>query len=96
MSLLVVDVSRFSELVARLDRCQAQLAAACADADARLREVHTSWYGAAAANQAAVHRQWQAGADEVHAALQVLRSVAAGAVANYTNAAMANRRMWSS
>lgn len=95
MSLLVVDLDRLSELVSRLERYQSQLAAACADADARLRDVHTAWYGAAATNQATVHRQWQAGADEVHSALRVLRSAAAGALVNYSSASAANRRMWS-
>ena len=94
MSRVLVDLDALEALVDRMARVQEQVARACADADARVRELSDSWTGAAAQSFAATHEQWRRAAVEVQDALVVLRSIASTAHANYVAAVAANRRMW--
>jgi WXG100 family type VII secretion target len=91
---LVVDLHRLAALVERMELVHAQLARVREDVDARVRRLQPSWTGSAATLQQTAHAEWSAGADEVHEALSVLRTIASTAHANYQAAAAANRRMW--
>jgi WXG100 family type VII secretion target len=95
VSRVVVDLERLAELIDRMEHVQAQLTRTHDDVDARVRQLHGTWTGAAAARQASAHQQWLTGAGEVRHALAVLRSIASTAHANYHSAAAASRRMWS-
>lgn len=94
MSRLAVELDRLGELVDRMALFEAQLERVRDEVDARIRALHVSWTGEAATRQASAHAQWRTGAAEVHHVLVALRSIAAGAHANYAAAAVANRRMW--
>jgi WXG100 family type VII secretion target len=54
-----------------------------------------SWQGDAAGAQRAAQDQWNAGAEEMRAALDRLRAIAERAHENYSGAAAMNSRMWS-
>jgi uncharacterized protein YukE len=95
VSRVVVDLGQLDDLIEAMQRFESHLMRARAQADARMRVLHESWTGAAAATQAAAHARWDVGAGDVHEALAVLRSIAATAHANYSAAMLANRRMWS-
>ena len=95
MSRVVVDLDRLAELVERMERFQAHLTRARDEAAGRVAQLHGSWTGEAAARQAGAQHEWNRGAAEVQVALATLRSIAATAHANYSAAALANRRMWS-
>jgi WXG100 family type VII secretion target len=63
-------------------------------ADARVNRLHANWSGAAAAAHRAAHDEWKHGAEEMRAALAVMRRIAKTTHANYTGAASANSSMW--
>jgi WXG100 family type VII secretion target len=94
MTRLSVDLDALADLVDRMARLHDQVGRTCADADARVQQLHDSWGGAAAAAHAATHAEWRAAAGEVHAALATLCRIASTAHANYHAAVAANRRMW--
>lgn len=91
-----MDLDALDELVARMARLQDQVARACRDAEARVRELRGTWSGVAASGYVAADEQWKTGAGEAQEALAVLRSVASTAHSNYVAAVTANRRMWQS
>jgi WXG100 family type VII secretion target len=94
MTRLLVDTDRLAEFVDRIQQTQAQLTRAHDDADARVRQAQATWDGAAAQAQEAAHARWRAAAGQLQEALAVLHSIARTARANYTEAVLANRRMW--
>jgi uncharacterized protein YukE len=94
MSRVGVELDQLAEFVDRLAAFEAHLARVRSEVDGRTQALHTIWTGAAASAQAAANAQWRAGAAEVHEALAALRTIAAGAHANYLAAVHANRTMW--
>jgi WXG100 family type VII secretion target len=94
MTRIAVDVERLTEFVERLRHTQAQLIRAEDDVDARIRQLHPGWAGAAAQAQECAHEQWRAGAARLQDALAALHAAARTAHGNYAAAVLANRRMW--
>jgi WXG100 family type VII secretion target len=94
VSRLRVDLVGLDDLVAHLARVERELLDVGSQVDARVRGLHGSWSGGAAAAQAEAHERWSSGAAQVHAALATLRAIAATAHGNYAAAVQANRRMW--
>ena len=92
MSRVVADLARIAELVDRLEIFQAHLARAGDEIGSRVREL--GWTGGAAARHELAQARWAAGAEEVQAALAVLRAIAMTARANYHAATVVNGRMW--
>ncbi|WP_375477934.1 WXG100 family type VII secretion target [uncultured Jatrophihabitans sp.] len=94
MTRLALDLPALAELVVRMERYAARLAAAHDDVDRRVRALPVSWTGEAAQAHSAAHAAWSAGAAETRHALATLSSILATAHANYSAAATVNRRMW--
>jgi WXG100 family type VII secretion target len=89
-----VDPAQLWDVVDQMRRFDRRLESALEQADARVNQLHATWTGAAAAEQRAAHEKWKRGAEEMRAALSVMRGIASTAHDNYTDAAMTNARMW--
>lgn len=89
-----VDVEQLGEIVDQMARYESQLQEALDDIDGQIARLHGTWSGAAAQAQLADQQRWRDGADRMHAALVVMRQIAATAQQNYTDAATTNARMW--
>lgn len=94
MSGIRVDLELVEDLVARMGAFEQHVDALLDEVDARMKRMHAVWSGAAAAEHAAAHARWSAGAREMQQALTVLRSIAATARENYAAAVAANLAMW--
>lgn len=96
MTRIRVDIDALEHLTDRMQRFQDHLVVTRDDVQHRVRGLHASWTGHAAAEQAAAHESWLRAVDELTTALAVLRSIAANARSNYAAACAANRGMWAS
>ncbi|MGH3624214.1 MAG: WXG100 family type VII secretion target [Sciscionella sp.] len=86
--------ARLCDVVEQMSRFETYLDTALEDVDARVDQLHATWTGAAADAQRAAHDRWKRGAQEMRAALTVMRQIASTAHANYSGAAEANVSMW--
>lgn len=93
-SSFVVDIELLQDVVDRMAAFERDLEQRLSELDARVARLHDVWSGDAAAEQARAHREWLAGAQQMHAATGTLRRIAATAFANYSSAIVANRQMW--
>ena len=89
-----VDLEQLDELITRLTRLGRTLQSVQADVQFRMNRVHAAWHGVAADEHAAAHARWRAGSEQVHEALQSMRSVAATAHENYSAAIRVNGALW--
>lgn len=94
MASFMVDPDRLSDIVEQMGRFDRQLESALDDVTAKMQQLHMTWSGEAADQQAQAHAEWQRGASEMRAALAVLRQIATTASENYTGAVSANLSMW--
>jgi len=94
MTRMAVDLVRLDGLIDRMAAVHAQLGRVRDDVEAQLRRLAPSWAGAAASAEQEAEAEWRAGFAEVAEALGDLHSIAVTAHANYSAAAAANRRMW--
>ncbi len=94
MSTHRVDLARLEQTIDDLARFGTALEQMLDQADERVNRLHATWSGMAADEHRAVHAKWVNGAREMHAALAVMRQIAATAHGNYGEAAAANTRMW--
>ena len=92
---IAVDLARLDALVLRMAVFEQQLDAARAHVDAQAQRLGAVWTGESAARQQATHARWRGAAQELHAALGVLRAIGTTAHGNYAAAIAANRAMWS-
>ncbi|MCW2647245.1 MAG: hypothetical protein QOF87_1546 [Pseudonocardiales bacterium] len=90
----VVDLEMLQDVIDRMSGFERSLAERLDDIDARVGRLHATWSGDAAAEHRLAHRQWLAGAQQMHAAIATLRRIGATAHANYAAAIAANRAMW--
>jgi WXG100 family type VII secretion target len=95
MTAFSVDLELLAALVERMTACGGRLTEVQDDVDTRMKRIHATWSGAAAAQHAQAHQRWVAGARQMHEALAVLRSIASTAEENYGAATRANVAMWS-
>jgi WXG100 family type VII secretion target len=95
MTSFAIDLELLAALVERMTACGNRLVEVQDDVDARVKRVHGTWTGAAAAQHVQAHERWIAGARQMHEALIVLRSIASMAEENYGAAIQANAQMWS-
>jgi WXG100 family type VII secretion target len=95
MTSFAIDLELLAALVERMTACGNRLVEVQDDVDARMKRVHATWSGTAAAQHAQAHERWVAGARQMHEALTVLRSIASTAEENYGAAIRANVQMWS-
>ena len=94
MAAFVVDLEILQDVIDRMLAFERSLEQRLDDVDARVARLHGAWSGAAADEQRVAHREWLAGAQQMHAALVTLRRIGATAHANYAAAIAANRGMW--
>jgi len=66
-----------------------------AEIDSAANSLHITWQGAAAAAHAQAYEKWTHGAEQMDHGINALHRTGAGAHTNYTQAAAANRAMWS-
>lgn len=90
-----VDPDHLMGSVDQMKRFERRLEAALADVDAKVNRLHATWSGAAAAKHRDAHLRWLQGAQEMRAALVVMRDIATTAHGNYTGAVSANVGIWS-
>ena len=64
--------------------------------ESAVKTLHVSWQGVAAVAHATAHQKWTHGAQQMAQALTMLHRSGTGAHNNYTQAAEANTKMWSS
>ena len=89
-----ISPTQLSDVVDQIGRFDTHLEEALERADARVSRLHATWTGAAAEAHQAAHDQWKRGAEEMRAALAVMRRIALTAHGNYIAAAAANTLMW--
>lgn len=90
----VVDLEILQDVIDRMCGFERSLEQRLDDIDSRVARLHGTWSGDAAADHRLAHRQWLAGAQQMHAAIVTLRRIGATAHANYAAAIAANRAMW--
>lgn len=89
-----VHLAQLSDVIEQIDRFDKHLEAALEQADARVNRLHATWSGQAAQAHRAAHDKWKHGAEQMRAALAVMRQNAAAAHGNYSDAVKANTSMW--
>ncbi|NYD43151.1 WXG100 family type VII secretion target [Nocardioides panaciterrulae] len=89
-----VDLDRLEQVVDRMAAGASELESLLADLGARVRVLHASWDGAAAAAQLDAQHRWEAGFREMHAGLLRMRAAGGRAHQGYAAAVAANVAMW--
>ncbi|WP_375498108.1 WXG100 family type VII secretion target [uncultured Jatrophihabitans sp.] len=89
-----IDPEQLDELITQLARFGRSLESVQTDVQSRMNRVHAVWRGVAAEEQAAAHARWRTGSQEMHEALQTMRTVVATAQENYSAAIRVNGALW--
>ena len=89
-----VDLDELGHVVDRMAGCGSDLESLLADLAARVRALHATWDGAAAAAQLEAQHRWEHGFREMHAGLLRMRAAGACAHEGYAAAVAANVSMW--
>jgi len=90
-----VDLEELLAFVDRLQSFEQRAEAIAARVDGQIATLHDTWAGTAAAAHRAQHDEWMAGAAQMREALAQLRTAAANAHQNYTDAVRLNVEMLS-
>ncbi len=91
-----VDPAALTDALERTGRFQGSSRALLDEIESAVKNLHVSWQGAAAVAHATAHQKWTHGAQQMTQALTVLHRSGTAAHDNYTQAAEANTKMWSS
>ena len=91
---LSVDLAQLDELITELSRFGQALESVQTDVQSQQNRVHAVWRGVAAEEHAAAHARWRTGSQEMHEALQTMRTIVVTAQENYASAIRANSALW--
>lgn len=89
-----VDLDDLARVVGEMAACHSQLHDVADALTSRVRALHGSWAGEAAAAHEVAQRAWDAGFAEMREALADMRTAARAAHDHYTGAASTNVEMW--
>ena len=89
-----VDLDELGRLLAAMAACRAELDGLGDEVARRVRGLHATWSGRAAAAQDAAQRSWDAGFAEMREGLATMRLAGVTAYDNYAAAASTNVEMW--
>ncbi len=90
-----VDPEALVDALERMQSVQKLSRALLEEIDRTVKDLHISWHGDAAAAHVQAHEKWTHGAEQMDHAVNALHRTGTGAHTNYTQAAAANRTMWS-
>jgi WXG100 family type VII secretion target len=89
-----VDLGGLLAVVDAMSQFEQQMDAQLACVDATVKPLKSSWIGEAAQAATAAQTLWSHGAQQMRAAVGLLRGIAEGAHANYSGAAQTNTENW--
>ncbi len=90
-----VDPQALADVVQQMAAFQRYAEDMITEIDSRVKRLHTTWTGQAAAAHAEAHQHWVRGEAMMREALAQLEKAATTAHGNYTGAVSTNLGMWS-
>jgi len=90
-----VDPEALADALERMQGLQKLSRSLLDEIDRTVRDLHITWQGEAADAHTQAHKKWTHGFEQMDHAVNALHRTGTGAHTNYTQAAAANKAMWS-
>ena len=94
MAKLVVDFPQLQGAIDHMAQFGRDVTEVLEEIDHAMAALRVNWEGQASETQARSQQSWEEGAEQMRTSLEALRTVAANAHKNYTDAVAKNEKMW--